>query len=317
MLDDNDNTTSVVLGIVAAIVLALLVGTITLARNTSEAFFKGELLSPSGLASTSASASTSARAEASGAPSPSSEKPMVLGTLGFVVSNGKITLSGIVPDSTRQMRLVNQAALLFGQANVINEIRIDPTVEARRWKGNSLDLMTRLKTFGDVGLALYGKADTINFKGTVASDAAQAEVMTWLQTFFKDGVKINVDIKIDAKLATEKAANPAVLLNESIEFASGRADIPQNARSRLQLIADVIREDGRRVTVVGHTDSQGDAAANRTLSMARAEAVKAFLIEHGVSAANLNAAGMGQDQPLADNATPTGRQKNRRIEFLN
>ena len=72
---------------------------------------------------------------------------------------------------------------------------------------------------------------------------------------------------------------------------------------------------GKNVKIIGHTDSQGDPKKNVSLSLERAEAVKKYLIEKSIPATRLSTAGMGADKPVADNTTPEGRKKNRRIEF--
>jgi OmpA-OmpF porin, OOP family len=304
MLDDNDNSTGIALGVVLAIVAALIFGVVMIAVKSTNAALEAPK-PPAVLVTGAVDKAVPGVALTT------------LGTFGFAVINGKMTLTGAALDEANKTRLFDQAALIFGAENITNEINVDANAQPRRWKGNSLDLMTKLKSLGDFRLALYGKADTINFKGTVASDAAKADLMTWLSTFFKDGVKVNVDINIDPRLVTAAGYNPGTLLNERIEFASASAEIPRASQQRLQLIATVLREDGRRITIVGHTDSEGKADINRTLSKSRAEAVKAFLISRGVPSENLSANGAGQDQPIADNSTPDGRQKNRRIEFLN
>jgi OOP family OmpA-OmpF porin len=68
--------------------------------------------------------------------------------------------------------------------------------------------------------------------------------------------------------------------------------------------------------VEGHTDSQGDAAANLELSQRRAEAVVAYLVEGGIEADRLTAIGYGEERPIADNVSEVGRAQNRRIEFV-
>ena len=69
------------------------------------------------------------------------------------------------------------------------------------------------------------------------------------------------------------------------------------------------------MSISGHTDSSGDAASNQSLSQARADSVRSYLISKGIAAARMTAAGFGQTKPIADNATPDGRRRNRRIEF--
>ena len=67
--------------------------------------------------------------------------------------------------------------------------------------------------------------------------------------------------------------------------------------------------------VVGHTDSTGQPAYNQTLSQNRAQSVASYLAGHGVAGQRLAAQGMGQNQPIADNATEAGRAQNRRVEI--
>jgi outer membrane protein OmpA-like peptidoglycan-associated protein len=66
---------------------------------------------------------------------------------------------------------------------------------------------------------------------------------------------------------------------------------------------------------VGHTDNQGNKAKNKQLSADRAEAVKNFLVEKGISESRITTSGMGDSKPVASNKTPEGRAQNRRIEF--
>ena len=68
--------------------------------------------------------------------------------------------------------------------------------------------------------------------------------------------------------------------------------------------------------VLGHTDSQGEADANRALSQRRADAVKAALADAGFSRSRISAQGQGEDAPVADNMTAAGRAKNRRVEIF-
>ena len=84
----------------------------------------------------------------------------------------------------------------------------------------------------------------------------------------------------------------------------------------LRTIVDVMKKDPDWVLVVeGHTDNVGGDVKNQDLSSRRAAAVKAALVERGVSAARLNTAGYGASVPRETNTTLAGRARNRRVEL--
>ena len=70
-----------------------------------------------------------------------------------------------------------------------------------------------------------------------------------------------------------------------------------------------------KVVISGHTDDVGDKNKNIDLSKARADSVKAYLVGKGVAAERVETRGAGPNEPIADNKSTAGRQKNRRIEF--
>lgn len=101
-----------------------------------------------------------------------------------------------------------------------------------------------------------------------------------------------------------------------IEFDLGKASIRGGSTGILNEAAGVLKEyPNMRVAVSGHTDNVGDAKHNVELSKGRAEAVKEYLVSQGVAAERIDTRGAGPDEPIADNKTAAGRQKNRRIEF--
>ena len=101
-----------------------------------------------------------------------------------------------------------------------------------------------------------------------------------------------------------------------ISFQTNRADIQSNFAPILDRFAEGLRNNqNAQVRVIGHTDSTGNDGINDPLSLARAEAVKAYLVSQGIAAARVRTEGKGESQPVADNATAEGRAKNRRVEI--
>jgi outer membrane protein OmpA-like peptidoglycan-associated protein len=100
-----------------------------------------------------------------------------------------------------------------------------------------------------------------------------------------------------------------------INFDVGRASIRPEAKDVLEQIYNLlIQAEDSKLELVGHTDNSGTQDANYALSTARAEAVKNFLIQKGIPASRFQKIdGKGQDEPVADNSTPAGKAKNRRV----
>ena len=111
-------------------------------------------------------------------------------------------------------------------------------------------------------------------------------------------------------------ATRRVLVLRGVTFVVGRATLTDSARDILMDVAEslVVNPD-IRVEVAGHTDNTGTRSLNRRLSQARAESVRAYLIEHGIAADRLVAQGYGPDRPVAPNTTVPGRAQNRRVEL--
>jgi len=78
----------------------------------------------------------------------------------------------------------------------------------------------------------------------------------------------------------------------------------------------VLNYPSLHLTIEGHTDSTGSADFNQTLSEKRADSVRDYLIGQGLQANTLTAQGFGMANPIADNNTAAGRQKNRRVEIV-
>ena len=113
---------------------------------------------------------------------------------------------------------------------------------------------------------------------------------------------------------TVLAANEAVAINNLL-FETGSDVIMPSSLPELKRIAMFIATYGYKVRLAGHTDNVGQPEANKTLSQARAEAVKRQLVEYGCAAESIKAFGYGDLKPVASNETEEGRAQNRRVEI--
>lgn len=80
------------------------------------------------------------------------------------------------------------------------------------------------------------------------------------------------------------------------------------------LAASLMDYDDTEILIIGHTDARGSDAYNQGLSERRADAAAAHLIQNGISARRVDVMGLGESEPVADNASEAGRQENRRVE---
>ena len=109
-----------------------------------------------------------------------------------------------------------------------------------------------------------------------------------------------------------------ITLSGSVLFASNKFELLPAAQVKLGQVAEALLagDPGATFVVEGHTDSQGKAATNQTLSVNRANSVREYLVGHGIAADRITSAGFGPDRTIADNKTAEGRANNRRVEIV-
>jgi len=111
--------------------------------------------------------------------------------------------------------------------------------------------------------------------------------------------------------ATGRAAIYGIL------FDTGKATITASSEATLAEVAKLLQKNSAwKIEIGGHTDNVGAKDTNAKLSQARAEAVKSWLVGHGIAAPRLTARGFGDTKPVAGNTSDEGRSKNRRVELV-
>ncbi|HLP54893.1 MAG TPA: OmpA family protein [Fluviicola sp.] len=103
---------------------------------------------------------------------------------------------------------------------------------------------------------------------------------------------------------------------DNLQFDTGKSTIKTVSFPILDNIAELmLLKPTMKIEIAGHTDSDGDDAANLALSQQRADAVKQYLAKKGIAANRMAAKGYGETRPIADNGTAAGKQQNRRTEI--
>ncbi len=118
-------------------------------------------------------------------------------------------------------------------------------------------------------------------------------------------------------LETRDTPRGLVVNMGDVLFDTGKFDLRSEAREKLaKLSGIVLAHPGLKLAIEGYTDSTGSDELNRKLSQDRADAVRGYLTEQGLAQDSVTAQGFGKSEPVADNNTAAGRQKNRRVEIV-
>jgi outer membrane protein OmpA-like peptidoglycan-associated protein len=153
------------------------------------------------------------------------------------------------------------------------------------------------------------------------NEATQAELARTRQQLAErdaDARRMKMEAEL-ARLASTRSDKRGfiVALSGGLLFDTGKSTLKAGAKSTLTKIADQLKTNpDAKVSVEGHTDSVGTEAKNQELSQKRADAVRDFLVNAGLSSDHLMSSGKGEGEPIATNKTAAGRQQNRRVELV-
>jgi outer membrane protein OmpA-like peptidoglycan-associated protein len=118
-------------------------------------------------------------------------------------------------------------------------------------------------------------------------------------------------------LQTRETARGLIVNMSDVLFDTAQYTLKPGAREKLAKVSGIIlAHPGLKIEIEGHTDSVGGDEYNMKLSESRANAVRSYLVEQGVSGDAVTAKGFGKTTPVADNGTAAGRQMNRRVELV-
>lgn len=229
-----------------------------------------------------------------------------------IFNSGELILSGFLPDQAAKVWLVNLAEEKYGKGKVSDQTTIAYGAP-QGWHATIAAAVVNLKSL-EKGEALLENNDL-----TVSGIAPSTEIKTQVELLISEGVmnyQGNYQITAPEPDATCQQKFNELLADKQILFNTDEAIIKEESFVLLDQLINVSKGcPDAKIEIVGHTDDRGPEEYNQWLSENRAKAVATYMREHGVTTAILSAIGYGESQPVADNATPEGMAKNRRIEF--
>ena len=264
-----------------------------------------------------------------GAPNTPTIRAMSLAPVSITRSGNDIKLSGDMPSLQAKESLLAALKGGFGpDINIIDDVRINRDIRSLDFS-NAATVFRAAASVPDFGLTVKG--DTITLIGTAGSGGQQNAIeqaadSAWPNLNIVDTMGIGGPVTASAPPGPAPALGPGnscahlrsdVAASGPITFATNGYALTPAVEKTLNEVADRLKAcPGATVTINGYTDNTGNDAINDPLSTSRAGAVADYLIARGVARDHLTAKGRGAADPVADNSSPDGQAKNRRVEIV-
>ncbi|WHZ29971.1 MAG: hypothetical protein OJF51_004773 [Nitrospira sp.] len=242
------------------------------------------------------------------------------------VEQGSLVLRGSLPNERSKAIILEQAHALSAKTRmrVIDQFTVDKQIKAAVWVDTVPQLLPILSLMVERGsIIVDGRSLVVN--GQVAGHREKAEVLQAAAPAIRAGLRIEDRVVVAPMPSSLSAAVPLsalpLLLNQilaksSIEFEPKSAVISTKGQAVLdQIIALLRRAPGTPIEIAAHTGNIGEAEYNLQLSRRRAEAVKQYLTNHGLTNA-FTPIGYGSTRPLSHGKQQQDLQRNERIELL-
>ncbi|MBZ5526559.1 MAG: OmpA family protein [Acidobacteriia bacterium] len=155
--------------------------------------------------------------------------------------------------------------------------------------------------------------------GQQAAEAEVAKARAAAEQAEKEKAELRSKLlsQLNTILQTRDSARGLIINMSDVLFDTGSYTLKPGAREKLAKISGIVMaHPSLNLQIEGHTDSVGTDEYNQTLSERRAGAVKDYLVQQGVASSAVVSKGFGKAQPVADNETAEGRQRNRRVELV-
>ena len=242
------------------------------------------------------------------------------------IEQGSLVFRGSLPNERSKAIILEQAHVFAAKTRmrVIDQFTVDTQVKAAVWVDTVPQLLPIFGLMVERGsIIIDGRSLVVN--GQVAGHREKAEVLQAVAPAIRMGLRIEDRVVVAPVTSSSSAAVPLsalpLLLNQilaksSIEFEPKSAVISTKGQAVLdQIIVLLRRAPDTPIEIASHTDTVGEAEYNMQLSRRRAEAVKQYLTNHGLTNP-FTTIGYGSTHPLPHGKQQPGLQRNERIELL-
>ncbi|SBV52693.1 OmpA family protein [Xanthomonas bromi] len=228
------------------------------------------------------------------------------------VGERPVIVEGVVPDQATKARILKNLQDTYGSARIVDRVQVESIPSPPNWGEYVAKMVSPgLKRVSAGKLEVNGQA--VRISGQVVNEAQRQQVASDLSLASNTSYTVTNSLKLGG---SEQGVLDQTLGNRIIEFQSGSARLTPLGMSVLDdMVEKMSQMNDARFLIVGHTDNVGQRESNLALSQERAQAVKDYMVQKGIDGARMNVQGKGPDQPVADNASPDGRARNRRIQF--
>lgn len=229
---------------------------------------------------------------------------------------GTLLIAGESASAQHESALLQVAEQAFAGSSIETDLR-HGVVFPDYWEPASTRLLQALAaTESAVAVLESGQA---RIRGVTSDPAALRARLAVVRESLPASARIVEDVAVvssPVSLHELCQTNFANAVNQPVAFRQSSAELRTSSYALLDKLIEVARDCGaNRIAITGHTDATGNEDWNRALSVARAQAVADYLVRSGIQPQRLIVEGAGSAMPVADNTTPYGRSRNRRIEF--
>lgn len=228
-------------------------------------------------------------------------------------AGSQVVVGGQVPDEATRQAVLAALRQVYGMSNVVDKMEVVGDIGVPvNWAANVQKLLTpALKQVQRGQLQIEGTQVVVS--GDVNSETLRQKIVSDMASSLNPAYTVRNGLRVPA---VEQSEIDAALANRIIEFEAGSATLTHKGREILdEMLPSFRRLTNQTVAIIGHTDDSGSRSLNLSLSQARADTVKGYLVNKGIDPAIMTTSGVGPDQPVAANDSDQGRARNRRIEF--